>query len=139
MGYYIRATEDVEYCQALHVLTFPGDDWYESDAYWLVWDETDTAMPVGFCGVKELPTEKAAFLTRSGVLPCATGHHLQRRMITTREHWARTQGLETMITYCLISNPASVANLIKAGYHIYTPEFRWAGTDDSIVYFIKTL
>ena len=39
--------DDTDTAEALHMLTFPHDEWEDNDAYWVVYDPTGT--PVAFC------------------------------------------------------------------------------------------
>jgi GNAT superfamily N-acetyltransferase len=71
----------------------------------------------------------AGFLARCGVLPAYRGQGLQRRLIRARVAHARRIGLKTVYTYTIIRNPASSNNLIKSGFALYRPEWRWAGVD----------
>lgn len=135
MKYRVKRTDDINSVEALHTLCFPNDDWEDSTQHWIVWDETDT--PVGFCSARLLSTEPGVFLSRSGLLPCARGAGLQRRMITTRLRWAKTQGVEFALTYTVYDNHASAANLLRQGFRFHDPEYAWAGRD--VFYFLKTL
>jgi len=121
----VRRTDDEAAVEALHTLVFPLDEWEDADAMWLVWDPSGT--PVGFCTARKLKQEDAVFLARAGVLPCARGHKLQRRLLQVRESWARKLGVEVCITYVLHSNFPSLANLIKSGYEMYKPPWKYAG------------
>jgi GNAT superfamily N-acetyltransferase len=97
--------------------------------WWLVYDHTlyqDPKNPFGFCGLTEAAsTPGAGYLKRAGVLPHYRGNGLQRRMITVRERKARRLGLATMLTDTT-DNPASANSLIKAGYRLFEPAYKWA-------------
>ncbi len=127
-------TDDVTTVQALHTLCFPGDDWEEGDAYWILHDGVEAK---GFCAARKVPRENVVFLVRAGVLPSARGRHLQRRMIHTRLQWARKEGCLAAITYTGYSNYDSIVNLLKCGFRFYAPEYAWAGRDYH--YFIKEI
>ena len=71
----------------------------------------------------------AGFLARCGVLPDYRGQGLQRRLIRARASYARRIGLPLVYTYTVVGNPASSNNLIKCGFVLYRPEWRWAGVD----------
>jgi GNAT superfamily N-acetyltransferase len=99
-----------------------------TESWW--WVMNDGRRPVGFCGARPLEAEpKVWFLSRSGLLPAYRGRGLQRRLIRARERCARSlDGDGTwMITYTVVDNPASSNNLIRCGYQLYTPDWRWAG------------
>jgi GNAT superfamily N-acetyltransferase len=116
----------------LHDLTFldtsirpdlPRGHWwlvYDRDKWW------DNRRPVAFCGLTEATaTPGTGYLKRAGVLKEARGNGLQRKLITVRERKARKLGLTTMITDTT-DNPASANSLIRAGYKIFEPAYRWA-------------
>ncbi len=96
------------------------------------WVAADRDGVVGYAGVWVKPAKKAAYLTRAGVLPCARGLGLQRRLITVRERYARTQGCVRAYTYTHLENFPSMANLIKCSYFPY-----WA--DEDYLWFQKAL
>lgn len=96
--------------------------------WWLVYatDAPNPKRPIGFCGMTEaIATPGTAYLKRAGVLKEFRGLGLQRRMITVREKRARKLGLVTMLTDTT-DNPASSNSLIRAGYRIFEPAYRWA-------------
>lgn len=133
--YRIRRTTDEEAVKALHTLIFPSDEWERADAYWIVWDSSDTA--VGFCGAKVSRGSNSVYLIRAGLFANVRGGGLQKRMITIREKWGRAQGLKHSITYTVYHNHPSIASLLKCGYRLYHPQWAWAG--DGVHYFIKDL
>lgn len=121
---------------ALHLLTFPHDHWEAASAYWICYDEKQS--PVGFCSARVLRSEPGVFLTRAGVLPCAHGHGLQRRMINVRVAWAHRQpGVEYVITYATYDNHKSIANLLRCGFKFTNPSYLYGGKGAH--YFIKEL
>jgi GNAT superfamily N-acetyltransferase len=103
---------------------------FERGYWWLVW-ETDCypegqGQPIAFCGLTHaLSTHGAGYLKRAGVLKPYRGQGLQRRLITVRERKARQLGLKTMLTDTT-ENPPSANSLIRAGYRIFEPAYRWA-------------
>lgn len=125
-------TDDVTTVQALHTLCFPGDDWEEGDAYWILRDELE---PKGFCAARKVPLENVVFLVRAGILPSARGAGLQRRMIRTRIQWARKEGCAAAITYTGYNSYDSIVNLLRCGFRFYAPEYAWAGRNYH--YFIR--
>lgn len=109
--------------------------------WWLVYDRDQWAQgvrkPVVFCGLTEATvTPGTGYLKRAGVLRGARGHGLQRKLITVRERKARKLGLTAMITDTT-DNPASANSLIRAGYRIFEPSYRWAFNHS--IYWRKTL
>jgi GNAT superfamily N-acetyltransferase len=94
--------------------------------WWLVYESEAPKLPIGFCGLTEaLATPGTAYLKRAGVLRAYRGQGLQRRMITVRERKARRLGIAYMLTDTT-DNPASANSLIRAGYRIFEPAYRWA-------------
>ncbi|RLI46826.1 hypothetical protein DRO61_08760 [Candidatus Bathyarchaeota archaeon] len=96
-----------------------GADW------WIVWDENHN--PVGYCGV--VLYGDFAVHKRCGVLPTARGQGLQKKMLRLRENFAKKKGAESIYTYVSVQNVISANNLIKVGYRVYNPEWRWGGDD----------
>jgi GNAT superfamily N-acetyltransferase len=100
--------------------------------WWLVYDKAAWARwampcsPIAFCGLTEaLATPGHGYLKRAGVLHAYRGQGLQRKLITVRERKARKLGLTTMLTDTT-DNPPSANSLIRAGYKIFEPQYRWA-------------
>ncbi len=134
MKYTLSRTDNYELVRALHTICMPGDDYDLDGQLWVVHDETYT--PVAFCAARKLEGEPGVFLNRAGVLPCANGKGLQRRMIHARLRWCKEIGVQYAITYTLHSNHASIVNLLKCGFKFDTPAWRWAGNAH---YFVKDL
>ena len=109
--------------------TFEGEPPYKKDGcyWWLVYDDKGEA--VGFAGLKVLDglNKGLAFLCRAGVLPKASGHKLQRRLIRARIRKARKLGVKEVITYTSMWNFKSAVNILKSGLRFYKPENLWAG------------
>jgi GNAT superfamily N-acetyltransferase len=96
-----------------------------------------TYEPIAFCGLTHaLSTPGTGYLKRAGVLKAYRGQGLQRKLITVRERKARKLGLDTMVTDTT-DNPPSANSLIKAGYRIFEPAYRWAF--EHSLYWRKTL
>lgn len=119
--------------RVLHDLTFfdpailPN---FENGYWWLVWDASEPKAakppPIAFAGfTPAASTPGAGYLKRAGVLKSFRGQGLQGKLIRVREMKARRIGLVTMLTDTT-DNPASSNALIKAGYRIIEPSYRWA-------------
>lgn len=91
--------------------------------HWVVYNGAD---PVGFaCLVMSTLASDVGYLKRAGVMPVARGYGLQRKLIAVREAQARRNGWSRMITDTTFNNVQSSNNLIRAGYHLFEPGFRW--------------
>lgn len=114
---------------------------YEQDSpvaidgvHWWVAFDKDT--PVAYAGIKPV-NEKVAFLCRAGVLPSHRGKGLQTKLIRTRLAWAKKHGFKQVITYTVVDNPVSSNNLIRCGFKLYVPEWKWVGSE--ALYWTRTL
>jgi GNAT superfamily N-acetyltransferase len=110
----------------LHKQCFPSDhepDWGRGD-WWLVFDPA--GVPVAFAGGYRSVTGWY-YLCRAGVLPRARGKGLQRRLIHARLRQGRKLGLPYAFTYTVFDNLESSNNLIRTGFRLYTPRWRWGG------------
>lgn len=122
----------------LHLETFPADEFPddERNIYWVVWDDSD--KPVGFCIVRPVHGDKyTCFLSRAGLLPCARGNGLHKRMINTRIKWARKNKYKYCITYTVKNNFTSYNNLQNTGFKLYEPDYYYAGEES--LYWRKAL
>lgn len=134
----VKKVRNPDACKALHRAILPDDEWEprKNEQYWLVYD--DANMPVGFASCHGLTNEPhVVFLSRSGLLECARGQGLQRKLITARVRWAKRNGFSHVITYTTWDNAASFHNLQKCGFRLYLPETYWAGQD--MLYWIKDI
>lgn len=132
--YTLEQTNDKDLVGALHIICMPSDPPDLRGQLWVCYHDDGT--PVAYCTACDIG-HGAVFLSSAGVLPCARGAGLQRRMIRARIQWARTMGASTVITYTVYDNYASIVNLLKCGFEFYTPHYRWVGKD--VHYFIKDL
>ena len=123
MKYRVRKAKEHQVTQvlALHLLCMPFDDVdiKQDDAHWLVYDETDT--PVAFASAKFRKKDNYVYFSRAGVLPCARGAGLQKRLIKARLNWAKKVGADTAYTYTVLKNYPSMLNLLKCGFKFYEP------------------
>lgn len=127
MAIVIRQTKDLQLVQWMHRQCFPHDEWDERGTHWVAWVDGYSA---GFCSARPLYGESGCFFCWAGVLKWARGHGLQRRLIRARLKWAKRH-YSYALTYVSPDNYASLANLIKCGFQIYDPDWRWAG---SVIY-----
>ncbi len=91
---------------------------------------------VGYCGLSvEHGDEGIGYLTRAGILPEFRGKGLQKKLIEVRDEEAEKRGYKVNITYVAKWNHASANNLIRCGYTLYSPEWKY-GLKDAL-YFRK--
>jgi GNAT superfamily N-acetyltransferase len=79
--------------------------------------------PVAFAGLQR-HEDDTGYLKRCGVLSCARGNGLQRKLITVRERYARRLGYTHLVSDTT-NAIASSNNLIKAGYRLFIPKDPW--------------
>jgi len=129
----IRRTLDEDAIWALHKKTLPSDEQYKrkKNYYWLAYKGD---KPVGFGILTDLG-HKIGFLSRSGVLPCARGKGLQKKLIRARVNHAKKIGPTCVITYASMDNIASSRHLIQCGFELYLPDYAYVGNE--FLYFIK--
>lgn len=75
------------------------------------------------------PEEDLCYLSAMVVLPEYRGKGLQRQHIRTRVKWAKCQNISQVITCTHKYTHASSNNLIREGFELYEPDWRWAGPD----------
>lgn len=130
MKYRVRETKDVTTVQRLNDQIFPLDPMpkHTDSYYWLVWHGK---TPVGFCSMYLLTNSgepDCAFFSRAGVYHSHRGKGLGQRLIRVRLSLAKKLNLRAVVTYT-IDNIPSVNNLIKAGFRLYEPSYKWAGSN----------
>lgn len=122
----------------MHETCFPGYVPFEANVGDL-WIAYDGDFPAAFCALwPSVRMPATGYLARSGVLPAYRGHGLQRRMMLTRERAARRKGWLAMISDTVQDNVHSANNFIKAGYHLFVPDHKWA-SDPAALYWRKFL
>jgi GNAT superfamily N-acetyltransferase len=133
-AYRIKRTDDTDEIRDLALQCFTDgelehDDVMEATTWWICCDgDGDAAGFVGartFCDVDGT----YAYLSLVGVLPHARGARLTERLTRTVLRWARREGCYAAITYSSVANPASMRNLIRAGFLPYWPEVPWVGEE----------
>lgn len=107
---------------------------FKEDYLWLGFVGSDVA---GFATLRPFHEHKFSFLERVAVLDKYRGRGLQKKFISARLRLSKRIGINTVITYTVLDNPASSNSLIRRGFSLYSPEWKWAG--DSMLYFIKHL
>lgn len=119
--------DDCDTLKELHILCF-GDTapvWdFESGGWW--WIMSNNREPVGFAGIVESTYyPKAAYLTRTGIVPWHRGRGLSRRIFPAIERQARKLGLGLIVSDTTANAP-SANGFIGAGYQIFDPEYPWS-------------
>jgi GNAT superfamily N-acetyltransferase len=110
----------------LHKLTFGETAPVAETDYGYWWLAYDNDVYVAFAGlVQSSYGPGIGYLKRTGVVEPYRGEGLHLRFLRVRERKAIKLGWQMLITDTT-SNPASANNLIKAGYRIFEPEYRWA-------------
>lgn len=137
MSYRIIKTKDVETIKKLHKKMFPSDFFPEEDHNSHYWIAKKNNRNVGFSVARILDEGDTMFLARAGVYESHEGNKLHRRMIRTRERFAKRIHCKVIVTYALLFNTLSMVNLLKEGYRIYIPEYNYAG--DEFLYFQKKI
>lgn len=112
---------------------WPGDD----HTYWRAVDaagETQAIMSAVY-----RPDKGYAYLSYAIVHPLECGAGLQRRLIRHRLRWAKRQGAIYAVTYTLLHNYPSIANLLKCGFRFAREPCGWYGVGENVHYFEKQL
>ncbi len=87
--------------------------------WWLMYHNSD---PVAFCGLHHSQQyEKTGYLCRVGVSFHHRGRGLHKKLIKVRERWARSHGIDYLVTDTHLLNLASSNSLIRAGYRLWKP------------------
>jgi len=98
----------------------------EKGDWWLVYYGDE---PIGYAGLTQSSfAHDYGYLKRAGVLPAHRGNGIQRRLIKVRERRARQYHWQALITDTT-ANPASSNSLIRAGFTLFEPAYRWAYKD----------
>lgn len=109
---------------------FPDDDPPDFDEvlWWVV--KTDEKV-VGYAGLKILDgiDKGTAYLCRCGILPEYQGLGLQKKLVEVREREAIKRRCPILLTYTSTDNYPSLQNLIRMGFNLYDPAYRYAGKD----------
>lgn len=105
-----------------------------SAEWWFVYDDRDNSK--GFAGAKMWKPDNFVFLCLSGVLPEARGQGLQKKLINVRIKWAKSQEADGVYTYTSKENIVSANNLIKCGFMLFEPPYKW-GLDDGLYWYMR--
>ena len=137
----IRQDDSLDSILMADAYCFPGEEMDSEEAEKFKWwtARTDTGEIAAYGALWIVPTDGApiGFLCRSGVLPLARGHGLQKRLIRCRLGHAKRKGCEIAISYTMPHNHASSNSLIRQGFLLYEPDYCYAGAD--VLYWRKEL
>ena len=127
---------DALYSQLIELdkICFPGcaNEFKDNRDWWVI---EDKGTIVAYCG--SLYFDKFCMFNRAWVNRNYRGQGWQRRMIKKRIEQARQNKCKKVITYTLINNQVSSNNLIKMGFLLYEPEWKYVGSE--VNYFIKSV
>lgn len=95
------------------------------DGWW--WIAYNEAVPVAYIGViSSTHYPNAGYFTRVGVLAEHRGNGLQARLMRVMERFARCRlGFSSLVSDTT-DTVHSANNFIRAGWHLFDPEFPWA-------------
>lgn len=109
-----------------------GNEFKRNRDWWVIVEDSSI---VAYCGC--LYSEKVCVFVRAWVYEPFRGKGLQRRMIAIREKAARMNGCYSLVTYTVTDNPHSANNLIRKGFKIHDPQYKYVGKN--VIYFLKQL
>jgi GNAT superfamily N-acetyltransferase len=116
--------------RALHNTTFGRTAPMIDPAYGHWWIAFDGTSPVAFAGiVQSTYAPHVGYLKRSGVIPSYRGQGLQRRLLAAREGLAKRVGWKRVISDTAYHNIHSSNNMIRSGYRLFAPPYKWAFKD----------
>lgn len=89
--------------------------------WWVI--EKDMQI-IAYCGC--LYRDNVCIFNRAWVSPEYRRNGIQNRMIKKRIKSAKEKGIHSIITYTTSDNITSANNLIKNGFRLYSPAYRYA-------------
>jgi RimJ/RimL family protein N-acetyltransferase len=99
--------------------------------WWVIVDDNNI---IAYCGC--LYSQKICIFVRAWVYKEYRGLGIQKRMIKARIKYAK-KICTTVITYTSTNNIISANNLLKNGFLLYNPMYKYSGSD--VLYFKKDL
>jgi GNAT superfamily N-acetyltransferase len=137
-GLRFHQVKTITAAKELYARFMPGDYWCGDDhAHWAL-HEPNGAV-VAFCSAVYRPGAGYVYLSSAGVLPTHRGGGVQRRLIRHRLRWGQRQGATRAVTYTLLHNYASIANLLKCGFRFAAKPRGWPGVQGDVHYFERDL
>lgn len=86
-------------------------------------------IPVGYGSMRYIEHERFGYFSRAAIKANHRRKGLHKRLIRVRVNLAKRLGWKGVLTYAAMDNVASVNSLVKLGFQLYIPEYRWAGKD----------
>lgn len=116
----------------LDLVVFPdcGNEFIKDNREW--WVIQENGKIVAFCGCLYTPYGICIF-NRAWVYKPYRGKGIQKKMIKARIKAAK-QHCTSIITYTTTDNIVSANNLLKLGFLLYIPKYKWVGEQ---LYFYK--
>ena len=118
------------YSAAIHDLQkacLPGDEPIDDEPQSLYWLAFNDHEPVAFIVMYRYTD--CWYLKRAGTLPEHEGNRLYPRLLRAAFKAMRKAGMRTCITDTANWNTRSANGLIRAGFRLYTPNFKWGWAD----------
>ena len=131
-----RLTTNLALVQELDRSIFNEGSIPDGAIWWLAYVGT---VPVGYAGLKIWDEEgrRYGYLCRAGVLPEYRGKGIQLALIKVRDRMALRRKVGVNITYVADWNLGSANNLVRCGYSLYHPTWRYGFKD--ALYFRKSI
>lgn len=126
----INVTNASDILTKLHSKTFPWDTvpvWKANALAWVTYNEVGT--PCAFLYVE--PSKDCWYFSRVGVLECARGVGLQRRLMKLMYRALKGE----VIVSTTLQNPPSANNFVREQWMIYLPAYPWGSADT--IYWMK--
>lgn len=114
-------------------LEYP-DEFKSNREWWVIIHKEDIIAYCGHAYVQHTPTNHYVYFTRAWVKREYRGKGLQKKLINLRLRSAKKL-TNSVITYTMIDNYASINSLISCGFRLYCPEYQYI--DGDVLYFIK--
>lgn len=116
---------DVRECERM---SLPSDDPFVSKHDERIWAMYAEGKVVSFIVMQHL-MEGSWYLVRAGTLETYRGNGFYPRLLACAFGYGRKNGIKHCITDTARWNTASANGLIKAGFRLYDPEYRWGFND----------
>ncbi len=102
--------------------------------WWVI--EKDMQI-IAYCGCLYKHKESVCIFNRAWVNPVFRRQGIQSRMIQTRIRRAKAKRIKHIITYTTADNINSANNLIRSGFLLYSPQYRYADMQGMATLYFK--